>query len=97
MHAEKLQMMSLHISLLQICQILRLQVEHHLRSGGALPLSGGQSSPRGPATVQQVRRTYHDEQVGPPNPSDWVSFDVGNTWRALRNNGPIVQRNFTRK
>ena len=29
-HAEKLQMMSLHILLLQICRILHLQVEHHL-------------------------------------------------------------------
>ena len=66
-------------------------------SGGALPLSGGQPSSRGPDTVQRVRRTYQDEQVGPPNPSDWVPFDVGNTLRALRNYGPTVQRKLIRK
>ena len=66
-------------------------------SGGVLPLSGGQSSSRGPDTVQRARRTYQDEQVGPPTPSDWVSLDVGNTLRALRNNGPTVQRKLTRK
>ena len=96
-HAEKLQMMSLHISLRQICQILHLQVEHHLRSRGELPLSGGQSSSRGPGTVRRVRRTYQDEQVGPPNPSDWVPFDAGSTLRALRNNGPTVRRKLIRK
>ena len=52
---------------------------------------------RGPDTVQRVRRTYQDEQVGPPNPSDSVSFDVGNTLRALRNNCPTVQRKLIRK
>ena len=66
-------------------------------SGGDRPLSGGQSSSRGPDTVQRVRRTCQDEQVGPPNPLDWVSFDVGNTFCALRNNGPTVQRRFIRK
>ena len=66
-------------------------------SGDDRSLSGGQSSSRGPGTVQRVRRTYQDEQVGPPNPSDWVSFDVGNTLRALRINGPTVQRKLIRK
>ena len=66
-------------------------------SGDRQPLSGGASSFRGPDTVQRVRRTYQDEQVGPPNPSDWVSFDVGNTMRALRNNGRTVQRKLIRK
>ena len=61
------------------------------------PLSGGSSSSRGPDTVPRTRRTFQDEQVGPPNPSDWVSFDVGNTLRALRNNGPTVQRKLIRK
>ena len=64
-------------------------------SEGDRSLSGDQSSSRGPDTVQRVRRTYQDEQVGPPNPSDWVSF-VGNTLRALRNNGPTVQRKLIR-
>ena len=66
-------------------------------SGVGQPPSGGASSSRGPDTVQRVRRTYQDEQVGPPNPSDLVSFDVGNTLRALRNNGPTVQRKLIRK
>ena len=62
------------------------------------PLSGGMSSTsRGPDTVPRTRRTFQDGQVGPPNPSDWVSFDVGNTLRALRNNGPTVQRKLIRK
>ena len=66
-------------------------------SGGDRSLSGDQSPSRGPDTVQRVRRTYQDEQVGPPNPSDWVSFDVGNALRALRHNGPTVQRRLIRK
>ena len=66
-------------------------------SGGDGSLSGDQSSSRGPDTVQRVRRTYQDEQVGLPNPSDWVSFAVGNTLRALRNNGPTVQRKPIKK
>ena len=86
----------MHVSLLKICQVLHSQVGHHLVEVHC-HLPGGQSSSRGPDTVQRVRRTYLDEQVGPPNPSDWVSFDVGNTLRALRNSGPTVQRQLFRK
>ena len=61
------------------------------------PLSSSGSSSRGPDVSSRTRRTYRDQHVGPPNPSDWVSFDVGNTLRALRTNGPTVQRKLIRK
>ena len=72
-------------------------MEHHQVEVINHYVSGGQPTSRGLDTVQRVRRTYQDEQTGPPNPSDWVSFDVGNTLRALRNNGPTVQRKLIRK
>ena len=52
---------------------------------------------RGPDTVPRVRRTYDDQASGPPNPSDWVSFDVGNTLRAIRTANLVQRKRLLRK
>ena len=61
-------------------------------AGGVPPPPG-----RGPDAQQRVRRTYEEQATGPPNPSDWVSFDVGNTLRAIRSGNVTARRRLLRK
>ena len=94
-HVEKLQMMSLRITLQQICQILHLQVEHRLVEVNC-HYQVVSHPPEDLIQSSEFAALIKINKSDLPTP-DWVSFDVGNTLRALRNNGPTVQRRLIRK
>ena len=66
-------------------------------SSSSGPSRGDHPQARGPDGEQRERRTYQDQAVGPPNSTDWTSFDVGNTLRAIRTGNLAMRKRLLRK
>ena len=56
---------------------------HQADSGGAASSSGAAPG-RGPDREPRVRRTWNDTGAGPEAGSEWTTFDIGRTVRALK-------------
>ena len=63
-----------------------------------MPGASSSSQPaRGPDQQARTRRTTQDQAVGSTEPTDWVSFDVGSTLRAMRVGNQATQKRLLRK
>ena len=63
----------------------------------ASPAGEPASSGRGPDTVQRHRRSWQEAEAQSPVPSDWSTFDIQSTLRALRGGSEADHRRLLRK